>query len=531
MNETITPPKSVDLNTPSFQGKSYNLANPAEFTAYQNAVNQPKPTPTSSSESTSGTTIPKRIDAQGNVVDKNTGEILQTKDEKAYADKKVEIQQHADAFQQTTQDFLHGAIPISNSQESQLQGLSQQFQQLIENEKLQDTAAVNQATLRGIQGGAQEHMVGFAPNIISSVYSAGQQRVAKLSIAMASALAQLTSGFETDNFNIIKSAYDQYQEVADKQKEELEKTITNTQDAIAKAQEQQRAAQRDNNISKVFDQGITNPSQILQQLNDAGADYTLSEVNDALKIINPPADLAGLSPDYRTYLALKNVDDPSVKNMDWIQYQRAVTNATTKASSNLGSGGNSISPTTKAVIDNPSLFDDLTPTLRGQVVAELQANGFNTTNLGTKTLSDTAIGQIAQTQSAISNLNDLKSEINSNIEYVGPISGLAALNPYSKAKQIQAEINRVKQVVGKALEGGVLRKEDEDKYKQILATITDTPETAIFKIDALISSIQRDIETYKSLQQSGGRSLDVTAPLILKGQEVPVEDLRTKYGY
>jgi len=123
----------------------------------------------------------------------------------------------------------------------------------------------------------------------------------------------------------------------------------------------------------------------------------------------------------------------------------------------------------------------------------------------TKALSETAIKQIAETQNALDGLLDLKDKIAENIEYVGPISGLQKLNPWSKARQIQSDIDRIRQTVGKALEGGVLRKEDEEKYKKILATITDTPETALYKIDQLINDIQTNYDRYLEAQQGAGR--------------------------
>jgi len=227
-------------------------------------------------------------------------------------------------------------------------------------------------------------------------------------------------------------------------------------------------------------------------------------------------------------LKTKQTQDFQAQQAD-IKYQRDLQLEKIKNSSKTIPG--QISPTTQSIINNPSLFDDLTPTVRGQVIAELQAGGYETTNLGVKGLSDTAIQSIAQTQKALSDLTDLKSKIEGKTNMLGPITGLAALNPYSQARQLQADVDRVRQTVGKALEGGVLRKEDEEKYKKILATLTDTPETASYKIDALISSIQRDIENYKSLQQSSGRSIDVGASLQKKGAVTPVTELRTKYNY
>lgn len=197
-----------------------------------------------------------------------------------------------------------------------------------------------------------------------------------------------------------------------------------------------------------------------------------------------------------------------------------------------GFAGGSASNLTQAIIENPSLFDDLTATEKGKVLAELQALGYSTTNLGVKGLSDTAIDNISQTEKALEDLAELRSIIEGNQDKLGPITGLAALNPFSEARKIQADVDRVRQTVGKALEGGVLRKEDEEKYKKILATLTDTPSTALYKIEALQSSIQRDIERYKDLQLASGKSLDVRAELTKDdGEEINADELRNKYDY
>ena len=74
----------------------------------------------------------------------------------------------------------------------------------------------------------------------------------------------------------------------------------------------------------------------------------------------------------------------------------------------------------------------------------------------------------------------------------------------SEAKQRQATIDRVKQVIGKALEGGVLRKEDEYKYVKILPTIIDPPEVAAKKVGGLRAAIrQRRVATLEGLADAG----------------------------
>lgn len=164
-----------------------------------------------------------------------------------------------------------------------------------------------------------------------------------------------------------------------------------------------------------------------------------------------------------------------------------------------------ISPLAQSVIQNPELFNQLTATEKGRIAPELTSLGF--TAFG-KPLSDTALKDITQSETALEGLKELKTKVVDNEQYIGPISGLQAYNPWSKARQVQADINRVKQRVGKALEGGVLRKEDEEKYKKILATVFDTPETAIYKINQLISDVVREIETYKRNQALSGRQVN-----------------------
>ena len=157
--------------------------------------------------------------------------------------------------------------------------------------------------------------------------------------------------------------------------------------------------------------------------------------------------------------------------------------------------GGTDDPLVASVIANPELFNQLTATEKGRIAPALNALGF--TAFG-KPLSATAVKDITQSETALEGVKELKQIIQDNEEFIGPIAGLAKINPYSKARQVQADIDRVKQRVGKALEGGVLRKEDEDKYKKILAQITDTQETALYKVNQIIVDIEREIEAYKN---------------------------------
>jgi hypothetical protein len=72
------------------------------------------------------------------------------------------------------------------------------------------------------------------------------------------------------------------------------------------------------------------------------------------------------------------------------------------------------------------------------------------------------------------------------------------------AKQQNAVIARVRQVIGKALEGGVLRKEDEEKYKTILPVIGDSKAVALKKIEGLETALtQRRSTQLDALADAG----------------------------
>jgi len=160
-----------------------------------------------------------------------------------------------------------------------------------------------------------------------------------------------------------------------------------------------------------------------------------------------------------------------------------------------------------AVIASPGLWDQLTPTEKGKIAPELNRRGFG--DLG-KPLAGAAVSKISDSKTAVDSLKDLKQVLKDNEQYIGPIAGFAALNPYSDANKAQAKIDLVRQRVGKSLEGGVLRKEDEEKYKKILATLRDTPSTAVSKIDGLIQSLENDITNFINEQRLAGRRVATT---------------------
>lgn len=128
--------------------------------------------------------------------------------------------------------------------------------------------------------------------------------------------------------------------------------------------------------------------------------------------------------------------------------------------------------------------------------------------------NSSASAVIADTTTALQSLRELQSSLSSS-GVNSPIGGrLRGLNPYdTEAQNLQAQIGVVKQIVGKALEGGVLRKEDEVKYAKILPKLGDSEAVAQSKITQLINLISSRLDTYKNSINGGGGGTDLSSLL------------------
>lgn len=92
-----------------------------------------------------------------------------------------------------------------------------------------------------------------------------------------------------------------------------------------------------------------------------------------------------------------------------------------------------------------------------------------------------------------------------NAAKTGPLSGLSRFNPYDTPAQIvQSQVNTAKQLVGKFIEGGVLRKEDESKYDRIMPTMQDTPEVRAAKLANIKRMVEEKYNSYLESYANSG---------------------------
>lgn len=110
-----------------------------------------------------------------------------------------------------------------------------------------------------------------------------------------------------------------------------------------------------------------------------------------------------------------------------------------------------------------------------------------------KPLSPVYIERFGGGRDAFKQLDALETTLNSDKGLRGPLLGrIGGANPWATESQaVQAELDTAKQIIGKFMEGGVLRKEDEHKYEKILPRLSDTPEVAQEKLKIVREMLRR----------------------------------------
>ena len=120
-------------------------------------------------------------------------------------------------------------------------------------------------------------------------------------------------------------------------------------------------------------------------------------------------------------------------------------------------------------------------------------------------------------------LPEVRQAIQENKGSFGPVAGLAGLNPYATgAKTIDARMRTASQAFGRYMEGGVLRKEDEEKYRKMFPQLTDTPDVAENKLSIAERMLAQKFQSDKGALQGSGYDVsglgDVAVPQSLFGQ-------------
>lgn len=198
-----------------------------------------------------------------------------------------------------------------------------------------------QATSTALLLGGSSRYTTSGDDILAAEVRGGIMELAQIDAMEQGAIAEIKSAQAEKNYRL---ASQKLEILESRRKEKLDKA-SQIAERIAKENEIMRQnmirSSREQAVAGLFMQGITDAATIQAMLAfdeqgmPTGSDITLDEITKTLAIINPPEDMTGLSADYRTYKAMQESGEIPA---DWslFDYQRAVKNATTKAT---GGGG------------------------------------------------------------------------------------------------------------------------------------------------------------------------------------------------
>lgn len=184
----------------------------------------------------------------------------------------------------TIKKISSGAIPLTAGEQAQVDGLQQQYQALIEEQKQINQGAVGMANVRGFQTGSAEYDPFFQTKTIGAIASKGIQKVADLNTQMASAVAELESSFKKDKISAVKDAFEAYEKAAEKRQEALQETIKNTSDAIKEAQKANQKNQEEiNKVVLALRKNGAPSDVVLAAMNASTPDQALYAAGDYLE--------------------------------------------------------------------------------------------------------------------------------------------------------------------------------------------------------------------------------------------------------
>jgi len=126
-----------------------------------------------------------------------------------------------------------------------------------------------------------------------------------------------------------------------------------------------------------------------------------------------------------------------------------------------------------------------------------------------KILPTSTVTMLSDAQQFPQMLNDLETTIKSGGASFGPVMGnIRNYNPFDTTQQVaNAQLRTAAQLIGKFMEGGVLRKEDEIKYQQMLPQASDTQDVALGKLNIVRNMLQNKVNQYRGDLTTSGYSV------------------------
>lgn len=176
------------------------------------------------------------LDGSGNVISTITAEQFAQQSSQSNTYQRQVETQAKNEIQGKLEQITNGTMPLSPWQQDQINNIKQEYSQLIAKQTVANANLEGGTrTLQGLLGMSQ-YSPGLAMGAIKQVVDDGITKIANLQSKMAADVGKMTLAFQQQNFDNLKTLYDEHQKNVD----DAQKAIDTIQERIATAKKDQR---------------------------------------------------------------------------------------------------------------------------------------------------------------------------------------------------------------------------------------------------------------------------------------------------
>ncbi len=174
----------------------------------------------------------------------------------------------------------------------------------------QNTNATESFRNLGLRTGMARYSGGSFKGMLNSVEQSGLQRLTNLASEEAGKIAEAERARTNGEYTLFAKKRDEVTALKKEKATTIEKLRTEAVKENQKIKDTTIRSSRDSAIAGLLQQGISDPSQMLDYLNfdqqgNRTGDFTIKEVTDSLKALSPDGDLKNLSATTRDFFILK----------------------------------------------------------------------------------------------------------------------------------------------------------------------------------------------------------------------------------
>jgi len=176
----------------------------------------------------------------------------------------------------------------------QISSIESKFKMLKEQQK-QINAAQEAGTRTALltggvtgKGSSSQYAPISSENIVAAQLNYGLQQIAQLDAQEQDLINEAQAAGEAQNFKILEKKLTMAEEKRKEKAEATAKLNEKIAEENAKQRETMLQSRKDTLLANAYSQGITDPTELLTELNKSGQSFTLKEVTEGLKNIVPP---------------------------------------------------------------------------------------------------------------------------------------------------------------------------------------------------------------------------------------------------